>query len=215
MNESKKFESLIIIGDTEGSKHYVQKLISSGTEPMEIINKHLMPSMKTIGTQFKDGKIFLPELMLATKACEAAMEVVEPYFKDGTKDHIVGKVVLGTVKSDLHDIGKNIFKSLLKANSFEVYDLGVDVPTIKFIQEAEQVGADVIALSALLTTCLPNQKDVIDYLVEKGVREKYAVIVGGAPVTQAWSEEIGADGYGENAELGVELAKKIIKEKKK
>jgi corrinoid protein of di/trimethylamine methyltransferase len=168
-----------------------------------------------VGDQFSRGDMFLPELVAAGEAMKAAVAVLEPEMaKTGAAREIEGKVVVGTVQGDIHDIGKTLVGTMLSASGFEVYDLGVDVPIMKFVETARQVGADIIGLSALITTTMGKQRDVIEALDDMGMRAQVKVMVGGAPVTHSWAEEIGADGYSEDAVGAVSLAKRLVAEKK-
>lgn len=187
---------------------YTQKGLAAEIAPLEIIEKGLLPGLETIGQMFEDEEIFLPELMKSAQIFESAMGLLQPKIEEqGLAAEKKGTVVIGTVKGDMHYIGKNIVRLLMKTAGFDVHDLGVDVDPFAFIVKAEEVKADVIALSALLTTTLVGQKDVLEALEAQGKREKFKVIVGGGAVTKAWSDEIGADGYAENAYGAVELAK--------
>jgi corrinoid protein of di/trimethylamine methyltransferase len=188
-----------------------EKSLEVGIEPLEIIEKGLLPGLNTIGEMFEDEEIFLPELMKSAQIFQGAMGLLQPKIKEMGKDvKKKGTVVLGTVKGDMHYIGKNIVKLLMETSGFEVHDLGVDVAPFTFVVKADEVNADMIALSALLTTTLIGQKDVIEALEGQGKREKYKVLLGGGAVTKSWANEIGADGYAENAYGAVELAKSFM-----
>ena len=214
---SKEIESLkqaVIDGDTDAVAGLTQKALDAGIDPIDILEKGISEGAQTVGEQFEKMEIFLTELMLSGEAMMAGLEVVIPKLK--TEDvPQKGKVVVGTVRGDVHEIGKNIFKSLLVANGFEVSDIGVDVPTSKFVEEAEKIKADIIAVSALMTSTLGGQKDVIDFLEQTGDREKYIVMVGGGPTNQVWADEIGADGFAETAPEAVRVATKLIEERRK
>ena len=182
-----------------------------GIEPLEIIENGLLPGLKTIGEMFEDEEIFLPELMQSAQIFQGAMDLLQPKIQEmGTDVKKKGTVVIGTVKGDMHYIGKNIVKLLIETSGFDVHDLGVDVDPFAFIVKADEVNADIIALSALLTTTLIGQKDVIEALEGQGKREKYKVLLGGGAVTKAWADEIGADGYAENGYGAVKLVKSFI-----
>lgn len=173
----------------------------------EIIEQAMSPAMDEVGQRFQSGEMFLPELQLAADVFAAAMDILQPRLLEGKSTvKPKGSVVIGTVKGDLHSIGKDLVVTMLKIGGFGVTDLGVDVPTFTFLEEAEKVKADIIALSALLTTTMPAQREVIEALNEQGMRDKYKVIIGGAPVNQKWAEKIGADAYGENAAEAVKVA---------
>jgi len=185
--------------------------LAAGTLPLDVIEKALLPGLGTIGEMFENEEIFLPELMKSAQIFQGAMELLQPRIQEmGTDVQKKGTVVIGTVKGDMHYIGKNIVKLLLETSGFDVHDLGVDVDPFAFILKADEVKADMIALSALLTTTLVGQKDVIEALQGQGKREKYKVFLGGGAVTQSWADEIGADGYAENAYGAVELAKTFV-----
>jgi corrinoid protein of di/trimethylamine methyltransferase len=185
--------------------------LEAGIGPLEIIENGLLPGLSQIGELFENEEIFLPELMKSAQIFQQAMDLLQPRIQEmGTTVKKKGTVVIGTVKGDMHYIGKNIVKLLLETSGFDVHDLGVDVDPFKFIVKADEVNADMIALSALLTTTLIGQKDVIEALEGQGKRQKYKVLLGGGAVTKTWADEIGADGYAENAYGAVELAKSLM-----
>jgi len=185
--------------------------LECGIAPLDIIEKGLLPGLNTIGEMFEEEEIFLPELMKSAQIFQGAMDLLQPKIQEqGMTTNKKGTVVIGTVKGDMHYIGKNIVKLLMETAGFSVYDLGVDVDPFAFIVKADEVGADIIALSALLTTTLVGQKDVLEALEGQGKRDKYKVILGGGAVTQSWVDEIGADGYAENAYGAVALAGSLI-----
>ena len=165
--------------------------------------------MMVIGEKFKKNEVFVPEVLVAARAMNAGLTILEPKLVE-VGNEPVGKVVIGTVKGDLHDIGKNLVAMMLKGAGFEVFDIGVDADPEKFISEAEEKGADVICMSALLTTTMPNMKVVIDQLQEKGLRDKYIVMVGGAPVNEAFAQQIGADYYTPDAATAAEVARDAV-----
>ncbi|MBY8997953.1 MAG: corrinoid protein [Candidatus Thorarchaeota archaeon] len=213
---SKDIEAIrqaVIEGDAESVASLTKKALDAGIDPLDILEKGISEGAQTVGKQFENMEIFLTELMLSGEAMMAGLEVVLPQLKSEDVPH-KGKVVVGTVRGDVHEIGKNIFKSLLVANGFEVSDLGVDVPTSKFVEEAEKINADIIAVSALMTSTLGGQKDVIDFLEQTGDREKYIVMVGGGPSNQEWADEIGADGFAETAPDGVRVATQLIEKRR-
>jgi len=185
--------------------------LAEGVSPLEIIQNGLMPGLNEIGELFENEEIFLPELMKSAKVFQGAMDLLRPKIQEqGGGVEKKGTIVIGTVKGDMHYIGKDIVKLLMETAGFEVHDLGVDVDPFAFIVKADEVNADIIALSALLTTTLVGQKDIIEALEGQGKRNKFKVIVGGGAVTQAWSDEIGADGYAENAYGAIRLAKSFV-----
>ncbi len=214
---SKEIETLkqaVIDGDADAVASLTKKALDAGIDPVDILERGISDGAQTVGEQFENMEIFLTELMLSGEAMMAGLEVVLPKLKSEDVPQR-GKVVVGTVRGDVHEIGKNIFKSLLVANGFEVSDLGVDVPTSMFIEEAKKINADIIALSALMTSTLGGQKDVIDFLEQTSDRDKYIIMVGGGPTNQVWADEIGADGFAETAPEDVRVATKLIEERRK
>lgn len=199
-------------GRAKNVKTLVQQAVDEGIDPKVILNDGLLAGMMVIGGKFKRNEVFVPEVLVAARAMNAGIAILEPKLVEiGNKP--IGKAVLGTVKGDLHDIGKNLVVMMMKGAGLEIYDLGVDVEPDTFIEKAEEVGADIIGMSALLTTTMPNMKNVIDRLNEKGLRDKYIVMVGGAPVNQSFADEIGADYYTPDAATAAEVAKKAVTEK--
>lgn len=200
----------VIEGDSDAAAEATRVALNAGFDPLQILNEGLMSGAEEVGKRFERGEYFLPELMLAGRALKAAMEVVKPPLLEkyaGGEGQVKGKVISATVQTDIHDIGKNIVASMLTAAGFEVTDMGVDVPIKSIIDKAEEIGAQIICLSALLTTSMPFMKDLIDLLVARGLRQKYIVLVGGASVTEEWAKAIGADGTARNAADAVKLAR--------
>ena len=198
--------------ERENVTAYTQKALEEGIEPLEIIDRGLLPGLTAVGKQFENEEIFLPELMISAMLFQNAMSILQPIIKAmGGAARKKGVVVMGTVKGDMHYIGKNILRLLLEISGFEVHDLGVDVDPLKFVRTAREVQADIIALSALLTTTLVGQRDVIEALTGQGVRGEFKVMVGGGAVTPKWAEQIGADGYAETAYAAVELAESFVR----
>lgn len=189
----------------------VKKLIDQGISPMEVVNA-LTQVLKEIGKKFESGELFLVHLVVAGDlARRVTTEVLEPLLKkSGEERKVLGKVVIGTVAGDIHDIGKNIVAMMLFTAGFEVYDLGKDVPSEEFVKKAKELNADIVAMSALLTTTLPAQRDVIETLKKSGLRDRVKVLVGGAPATDEWAKQIDADGYGADAIEAVKVAKKLL-----
>jgi len=189
----------------------VKKTVEQGYSPIEVVNA-LTKVLQEIGKRFENGEIFLVHLVAAGDAARrATAEVLEPLIKKSTeKRQALGKVLIGTVAGDIHDIGKNIVAMMLFTAGFEVYDIGKDVPTEDFVKKTREYNANIVALSALLTTTLPVQREVIEALKKAGLRDKVKVLVGGAPATAKWAEETGADGYGEDAIEAVRVAKKLM-----
>lgn len=179
-------------------------------KPSEIIDEGLSKGMNDVGVLFERGKLFLPHVMMAADAMTAGVKALEADLPAGTENKKLGVIVNGTVEGDVHDIGKSIVSTMLQSAGFEVYDIGRDVPTKNFVEKAKEVNANMIGLSALMTTTLQGQKEVIDLLKEEGLRNKIKVMVGGAPATQAWADKIGADCYAENASEAVVKAKELL-----
>ncbi|MBP7707731.1 MAG: corrinoid protein [Candidatus Aminicenantes bacterium] len=205
-----KMNEAIVAGDREAAAALAAEAVRSGLDPAEVVEQGYVPGIRKVGELWEQGEYFLPELISSAEAMKAAMAVLEPEFE---RRHIGarmgGKVVIGTVEGDIHDIGKNLVASMLQAGGFEVFDLGADVKLERFVDKAEEVGAGLICLSALLTTTMTNQRRLIGLLQERGLRGKYKVLVGGAPASRRWAEEIGADGYAENAVAAVRQAKAL------
>lgn len=178
--------------------------------PEEIIQKGLSAGMNQVGILFERGKLFLPHVMMAADAMTAGVKLLEEKIPESARKKKLGVIVNGTVEGDVHDIGKSIVSTMLQSAGFEVYDIGRDVPTKNFVLKAKEVNADMIGISALMTTTLQGQREVIDLLKEEGIRNKIKVMVGGAPATQAWADKIGADCYAENASEAVTKAKELL-----
>ena len=207
----KAMRQSILDGDTDQAAALAQQALEQGLDPLDAINRGFVPGVNYVGEQFGCGEMFLPDLVLAGEAMKAAVSVLEPEMqKRGSQRQMLGKVVLGTVKGDIHEIGKTLVATMLAASGFEVYDLGVDVPYEKFADKAREVGADIVGVSALLTTTMTGQKTVIEALDDLGLRPKVKVMVGGAPVTRSWAQEIGAEGYSEDAIGAVAEAKRLM-----
>ena len=209
-----RLRQAIIDGDSEQLVSLVKGAIDTA-DPLAMVEKGMALGMTDVGSKFNEGQVYLPELLMAAEAWEEAMKIIKPKLvAAGTSIEKRGTVVIGTVQTDIHDIGKNIVANLLTPAGFDVHDVGCDAPATKFFEKAEEVGADIIALSAIMSTTVPYQKDIIDLLESKGMRDKYIVMVGGGVVTQEWADKIGADGYGELASDAVEIAKKLLAKKK-
>ncbi|MDZ7579676.1 MAG: cobalamin-dependent protein [Deltaproteobacteria bacterium] len=189
-------------GEKEASQEMARELLAGGADPLEILNR-MNETMKRVGERFAVLDIFLPEVMLAGEALTAVVDVVKPHLAETTGVMTKGRVVIGVVKGDLHEIGKNIVKLMLETNGFEVKDLGYDVDSLVFIKAAEEIGADFIGASSLMTTTMPGQQEIIEFLKDKGMRDKYKVVIGGAPTSQLWADKIGADLYCEDANSAV------------
>ncbi len=206
----------VIDGEPAVAAERAQAAVETGLDPLQILNEGLMGGADIVGKRFERGELFLPELMLAGRALKAAIEVVKPALLTqyaGDAGQLKGKVVMATVQTDIHDIGKNIVGSMLTASGFEVVDMGVDVPVRSIIDKAEEFGAHIIGCSALLTTSLPFIRDLVELLKARGLREKYIVLVGGASVTEDWARKIGADGTARNAADAVKVARRLMQAK--
>jgi corrinoid protein of di/trimethylamine methyltransferase len=210
------FDAVVEMNEQKG-KDAAEMLIKENYNPLEGIENGLSKGMKVVGDKFNELEIFLPELMTAAGVFNAAMTILKPHISldesGKSKSAKKGTVLIGTVKGDIHKIGKDIVAMLLEIGGFEVHNVGEDVSTSTFIEEAGKVDADIIALSSLLTTSMAAQKDLIDVLKEIGQREKYFIMIGGAPISQKWADDIGADIYGKDAERAVSLALEFMAKK--
>jgi corrinoid protein of di/trimethylamine methyltransferase len=207
----KEMAQSIMDGDVEKAEELAQKSIHLGLDPLEAITKGFVIGVNFIGEQFAAGEAFLPELVMAGEAMKVAVRTLEPEMKKrGTERAALGRVVLATVEGDIHEIGKSLVGTMLTAAGFQVYDLGVDVSPHKIIANALEVNADIIAMSALLTTTMVKQREVIDDLEKEGLRAKFKIMVGGAPITRDWVSKISADGYSEDAIGAVNTAKQLM-----
>lgn len=201
----------IIEGAPERAASLAREALAAGIAPLEAIDKGYVPGMTEVGNQFAQRSMFLPDMLAAAEAMKAAMGVLEPELsRKGQERPRAGTVVLGTAKGDIHEIGKTLVGTLLTAHGFKVHDLGVDVSGDKFVSAAEELRADVVGVSALLTTTMRNQRSVVEALEKAGLRTRVKVIVGGAPVTRAWAQEIGADGYAKDAMSAVALVQSLL-----
>ena len=206
-----KMAQSILDGDSDVAVALAKQAIEAGINPLDAITKGFVLGVNQVGESFACGQAFLPELVMAGEAMKAAVAALEPEMqKRGTSRQVFGKVVLATVEGDIHEIGKTLVGTMLSASGFQVYDLGVDVPSAKIIEKVKEVDADLVGLSALLTTTMVKQKEVIDELDKLGLRKKVKVMVGGAPVTRDWVQKIEADGYSEDAIGAVGLAKRLV-----
>jgi 5-methyltetrahydrofolate--homocysteine methyltransferase len=199
----------VIRGDRETVANLTQAAVDEGTSAETIINEGLIGGMSVVGDRFKKNEFYVPEVLIAARAMHAGMDIIKPLLAEsGVQPR--GTVAIGTVKGDLHDIGKNLVAMMLEGGGFEVLDLEVDVAPEKFVAAVKDQGAQVIALSALLTTTMPSMKDTIEALKEAGVRDQVKVMIGGAPVTQNYADEIGADGYAPDAASAVDKANELL-----
>jgi corrinoid protein of di/trimethylamine methyltransferase len=206
-----KMARSIIDGDSDAAVALAKESLDAGMDPLQAISSGFVAGVNTVGDAFGRGEAFLPELVMAGEAMKAAVATLDPELKRrGTQRQILGKVVIGTVEGDIHEIGKSLVATMLGASGFEVHDLGVDTPGDKLIGKALEVKADIIAMSALLTTTMVKQREVIEELEKEGLRSRIKVIVGGAPVTRDWVTSIGADGSSEDAIGAVALARRLL-----
>ena len=213
-NQFAAMRQSIIDGAPDTASSLAQDAVAAGVALLDAINQGYVPGMQDVGEQFAKGQMFLPDMMASAEAMRAAMSVLDPQLKRlGKERPLAGVVVLGTTRGDIHEIGKTLVGTLLTAHGFRVHDLGVDVPGEKFAATARDVKADIIGVSALLTTTMRNQKGVVEAIEKAGLRAQVKIMVGGAPVTRRWAEEIGADGYAKDAMSAVDLARKLMQRK--
>ncbi len=198
----------VLDGDDAKAAELARQALDEGVAPLEAIEGGYVPGIRRTGELWEDGEYFLPELVTAAQAMKAAMAVLQPALDAGTGERSVGKVVIGTVQGDIHDIGKTLVGTMLAANGFEVSDEGADVPVERFVQRATEIDADLVCASALLTTTMTVQKELVVALAEAGSRAR--VMVGGAPVAQTWADQIGAHGFADNAVAAVEVARRLL-----
>ncbi len=201
----------IINGKADEVKNLVQAAVDEGVNVGEVLNDGLIKGMGVVGENFKNNVFYVPEVLIAARAMKAGMDILRPLLADAGVEPL-GKVAIGTVKGDLHDIGKNLVAMMLEGAGFEVIDLGIDVAPETFINSVTEQGAQVLALSALLTTTMPSMKTTIDAVKEAGIADNVKIMIGGAPVTQRYADEIGADGYARDAASGADTAKELIAE---
>lgn len=209
MPDLEKLREAVIEGDWKSAAAITRDALAAGVPPLTIVTDHLVRAMDEVGRLFECEEYFVPEMLLAARAMKASMEIVRPLLAAaGTEP--AGRVVVGTVKGDLHDIGKNLVASMLEGGGFEVIDLGADVSAERFIEAATTKHANLVVLSALLTVTMPSMKTTIDAFQRAGIRDKVKIMVGGAPVTQQYADAIGADGYGDSAGAAVALARRLV-----
>lgn len=209
MAEFKDLKDFIVSGKLEDAKTLVNEAIASGVVAEDIINHYLIKGMEEIGLRFEEGRAFVPNLLLAARAMKGCLDILKPLLKD-TSETSLGTLVIGTVKGDLHDIGKNLVASMLEGCGFEVINLGVDISDRQFVEAVRKYNPQIVCLSALLTTTMNYMKNVIDTLAAEGLRDSVKVLIGGAPVNEEFVIKIGADGYSANANGAVVLAKRIL-----
>ena len=201
----------VIDGDAVAAASLAEAALANGVPPLDAIETGFVPGLSHVGEQFALGELFLPDMMLAARAMQKAIAILEPEMaRQSAVRNVVGRVVIGTVKGDIHEIGKNLVGMMLSTSGFEVHDLGVDVAPDRFVEAAREHNADIIGVSALLTTTMAGQRTVVEALAAAGMRPRVKVIVGGAPASESWASEIGADGYSEDAIGAVALARKLL-----
>ncbi len=206
----KKLAQAVIDGEPEDAEQLARQALEQGADPLACINEGLTKGIQRVGELFASGEYFLPELIIGADAMKAALDVLEPVLAGDQKREVAGRVVLGTVEGDLHEIGKTLVGTMLTANGFQVKDIGVDKKPADFIAAIKEVNADIVGASALLTTTMLQQRKLIQALEEAGLRDQVKVMVGGAPVTESFAKEIGADGYAEDAISAVDLAFRLV-----
>jgi len=199
----------ILAGDAESAIQVTNEAIAAGTDPQQLVTEHMITAMDEVGQRFERAEYFVPEMLIAARAMKGALQLLRPLLA-ARGIQPLGRVVIGTVKGDLHDIGKGLVASMLEGGGFEVIDLGVDVPAATFLAECQQHQADIIAVSALLTTTMTGMKSVVQAVRDAGLSDRCQVIIGGAPVTQQYADAIGADGYSDSASGAVALARRLV-----
>ena len=209
MVDFEEIKKSVFAGQVEKTRNLAASLVQSGENPLNVINDGLIAGMNEVGIKFKAGEMFVPEVIMSAKAMSAGVEAVKPFIK-GEEIKTPGVVVIGTVKGDLHDIGKNLVCMILESAGFRVIDIGVDNSPEQFIEAVKEHHPQIVGMSALLTTTMPAMKETIDAFVEAGIRDTVKIIVGGAPVSRQFAEEIGADGYGEDAIAARDLCVKLV-----
>ncbi len=204
-----ELSDMVLKGDNKGSEQWTKDALAAGVAPKEIIDKGLVPGMDVVGRRFKANEFHMPEVLVAARAMKASMDLVRPLIST-EESAAAGKVILGTVQGDLHDIGKNLVGMMLEGAGYEVHDLGVDVSPQTFVEKAEAEGAGLVCLSALLTTTMPMMRTVIEAIEEAEIRANVKILIGGAPVSQAYADQINADGYAPDGASAVEVAKSLL-----
>ena len=205
-----ELQQAVINGKAPVAKEVTERALAEGVRPAELFPKAIVPAMNEVGRRMRDCEFFIPEVLIAARAARASTDILRPLLVGDEEVRSAGTVVCGTVKGDLHDIGKNIVAMMLESAGFQIVDLGVDVPPERVVEAVRQHEANIVAMSALLTTTMVNMKAVIEALSSAGLRDQVKVMVGGAPVTEAWARSIGADGYGKDASAAVEMARSLV-----
>lgn len=209
MSDFNSLADLVINGNFTGAKDLTKVMVDKGVDPLEIINQGLMAGMNVVGVRFKAGDMFVPEVMMSAKAMSMGIEILKPYMADRDMPS-AGKVLIGTVKGDLHDIGKKLVVMMLESAGFDIIDLGVDIAPAAFVDAVKEHKPQVVGLSALLTTTMVAMRDTIEVLKEEGLRDTVKIIIGGAPISQSFADEIGADGYAPDAAAATDLCRGLI-----
>ncbi len=209
MQDFKPLFEAVVGGDAKTTRALTEQALAAGADPLRLVNEFMVPAMDEVGRRFECSTFFVPELLLSARAMKSALELIRPLLvQSGIKP--VARVVVGTVKGDLHDIGKNLVAAMFEGGGFEVIDLGVNVPPEKFVEAVQTRDAQVVALSALLTTTMPGMLATIEAFQQAGLRDRVKILIGGAPISQKYADEIGADGYSENAPGAVHLARRAL-----
>ena len=209
MQDWKPLYDAVLSGDAKAARTTTEQAIAAGVDPLTLVHDFMVPAMDEVGRRFECNEYFVPELLISARAMKSCLEIIRPLLT-ARGDQPVARVAIGTVKGDLHDIGKNLVAAMLEGGGFEVIDLGVNVAPEQFVTAVREKNAQIVAMSALLTTTMPSMKTTIDALKQAGVRGKVKVLIGGAPITQQYADEIGADGYSDNAPAAVALARKHV-----
>ena len=209
MEDLERLYDAVLAGNAKQAVAVTKEAVEAGVDPQVLLEEYMIPAMDEVGQRFEANECFVPELLISARAMKGAVEVIRPLLATAGAEP-VGRVVIGTVQGDLHDIGKNLVAIMLEGGGFEITDIGVDANADKFIDAINSKNPDIVALSALLTTTLPSMKNIIDRMAQAGVRDRVKVIIGGAPVTQDFADEIGADGYSDNAGGAVGLVRSLM-----
>ena len=209
MDDLQKLFDAIVDGDNKLARALTEQAIAAGADPREMLEKYMIPAMNEVGRLFEVNEYFVPELVVSARAMKSAQELLRPLLL-GARSKPSGKIVIGTVKGDLHDIGKSLVATMLESGGFEIVDLGVDVPPAKFVEAIETHQPNIVAMSALLTTTMKAMPATLDQMVKAGIRDKVKVIIGGAPITQKFANDIGANGFADNASGAVTLARQLV-----
>jgi 5-methyltetrahydrofolate--homocysteine methyltransferase len=209
MQELKALSEAVLCGDAKKAREVTEQALAAGVDPLALVNEHMVPAMAEVGRRYECNEYFVPELLISARAMKASLELIRPLLTASGRQPMA-RVAIGTVKGDLHDIGKNLVAAMLEGGGFEVIDLGVNVSPEQFVAAVREQNARIVAMSALLTTTMPSMKTTIDALASAGVRQQVKVLIGGAPITQRYADEIGADGFSENAPGAVHLARQCL-----